>query len=1338
MRLINHQNFISFLFILLIIFYINITAYSQTGPGGVGNSASNILWLKADALTGLNDNDGVSTWTDFSGNGNNLIQSNSSYQPTYQESEINGKPVIRFDGGNDYLIKNPFTGFATGEITVVFVNKNMESNDGLFSYASSAHNNDFLIFNSSNVAVYRGSNVNSSLAINNNSFNTLLTRWNSSGGTVRINYNGSEISPSNLAAGTSITSGGSLVIGQEQDNVGGGFDPGQAHTGDYAEIIVYNYYLNNAQSIIIQNYLAAKYNISLTANDYYAYESTHSYDVAGIGRTNASNTNTDAMSAGLLEFSSPSNLDNNEFVIFGHDNNDISSWTTTEIPDGDVTNARRISREWRLTETGDVGTVNITIDNSSLPSNPSGFTNYVIWIDSDGNFTSGATPYPLVSIGGNLYQATGVDISDGDFITIGCIRPYISFSLSNSAEFETTPVANIEIRLNYPLANNISVNYDVTGGTATGGGIDYTLSPGTATITAGNTTTIIPISITNDVIIESDETVIISLLDGLGMPYDNHTLTIHDEDHTRKIDFTVSSASGDESITPVILTLQINLVDAVNPTTVDYYVSGGTATGGGIDYTLASGTAIIPPNNMTTSLNITINDDLLDESNETIIITLTNPTNSNLGTNYIYTFTINDNDLPPDIQFSSTSSSNDESVSPALFTVELSEISGQDVYVDYSLSGTATGGGIDYTLANGTLTITEGNISADISAVIIDDGIEEYPETIVITLSSPVNANLVGNTSHTYTIIDNDPFGYSGPGGVGESSSNILWLKADDLLSLSDGNDVTIWYDASGNNNDLVQSNTTLTPRYYSNVINNMPVVRFEQTNNRLFKNGFSDFPINAISTIFVNRNNDSNDGLLSYASSSTDNDYLIYNSSNASLFIHSSSIATGTTLNGNTWRIISNTWQANNGETRMYSNSTQTYGGTFSSGSSITPGGCLAIGGEQDGINSGYNSGQAHQGDFAEIIIFNVKLNLAQRIIIENYLSSKYNISINSANDKYAYDASYGHEVAGIGRENSTNYHIDAKGTGIVRINNPSSLDDGDYMLWGHDNEDLTYNTTDVPSGIDNRMNRVWRVDKTNDPGTVTVSFDLTGFTVSSGDHLVLLIDADGNFTDATQYITGRTWNDPIVSFTNVNFNDGDYFTIASTSSSTPLPVELLNFYANVNNNKVFLYWSTASENNNDYFIVQRLTNGIDFENLAFIKGHGTTNILQNYTAVDYTPCFGKSYYRLQQVDINGKTSYSEIINVYIGRNESLPVLQIFPNPAKTNYNISFLISDINEKNLSIIIYNNYGKLIKAKNIKVNEQNQLLIKDNFVNPGIYYCKLTYSTGTLIKKFIVY
>ena len=129
--------------------------------------------------------------------------------------------------------------------------------------------------------------------------------------------------------------------------------------------MIYDYRINDAQINIINSYLAAKYGLAI-GNDRYSFDLTHKYDVAGIGKQDASNLNISATSAGILNISNPSDLDNGEYLLFGHDNGSITAWNT-EAPSGIV----KIPREWKLNETGaDVGTTRFTVDLTSFPAAP--------------------------------------------------------------------------------------------------------------------------------------------------------------------------------------------------------------------------------------------------------------------------------------------------------------------------------------------------------------------------------------------------------------------------------------------------------------------------------------------------------------------------------------------------------------------------------------------------------------------------------------------------------------------------------------------------------------------------------------------------------------------------------------------------------------------------------------------------------------------------------------------------------------------------------------------------------------------------------------------------------
>ncbi len=133
-------------------------------------------------------------------------------------------------------------------------------------------------------------------------------------------------------------------------------------------------------------------------------------------------------------------------------------------------------------------------------------------------------------------------------------------------------------------------------------------------------------------------------------------------------------------------------------------------------------------------------------------------------------------------------------------------------------------------------------------------------------------------------------------------------------------------------------------------------------------------------------------------------------------------------------------------------------------------------------------------------------------------------------------------------------------------------------------------------------------------------------------------------------------------------NAGAGSYtFTLGSINAAqTPLPVELVFFKAIPQEDQVTLKWATANELNNDYFQVERSSKGSDFQAIgAKIDGAGTTSEPLNYEFIDTAPLEGIAYYRLKQVDFDGRYDYSDVVAVQIGE-AAAGQMQVFPNPVQ------------------------------------------------------------------------
>lgn len=168
-----------------------------------------------------------------------------------------------------------------------------------------------------------------------------------------------------------------------------------------------------------------------------------------------------------------------------------------------------------------------------------------------------------------------------------------------------------------------------------------------------------------------------------------------------------------------------------------------------------------------------------------------------------------------------------------------------------------------------------------------------------------------------------------------------------------------------------------------------------------------------------------------------------------------------------------------------------------------------------------------------------------------------------------------------------------------------------------------------------------------------------------------------------------------------------------------TALPIELVSFDAHYKDGVVTINWTTASETNNDYFIIEKSNNGYEFTELERIKGSGTSNTARHYRAYDGNPYKGISYYRLKQFDMNGSSGTSQLVYV---NSESEIKLVVYPNPSNGIFNM-----DIDDEiiNSEVVLINSVGEIIykqavsKGNNeINLSEQakgiyNIILFNDN-------------------------
>ncbi|HEX8429164.1 T9SS type A sorting domain-containing protein [Hymenobacter sp.] len=200
--------------------------------------------------------------------------------------------------------------------------------------------------------------------------------------------------------------------------------------------------------------------------------------------------------------------------------------------------------------------------------------------------------------------------------------------------------------------------------------------------------------------------------------------------------------------------------------------------------------------------------------------------------------------------------------------------------------------------------------------------------------------------------------------------------------------------------------------------------------------------------------------------------------------------------------------------------------------------------------------------------------------------------------------------------------------------------------------------------------------------------------------------------------FVAGTLTSAPFTSFSD--------FVLASTDPDpalNPLPVTLTGFTAKPNTDGVLLHWTTASEQANEGFEVQRSTNGQHFTTLATVEGQGQSTGARHYTHLDSQPLAGLSYYRLRQLDHDDKDSFSPVVAV-----SSKQVLILYPNPVQTILQLVTSTKDARYRVLNML-----GELI-LEGVASTGSTTLSVAN--LPLGLYQIEVISSGVRSIRKFV--
>ncbi len=300
-----------------------------------------------------------------------------------------------------------------------------------------------------------------------------------------------------------------------------------------------------------------------------------------------------------------------------------------------------------------------------------------------------------------------------------------------------------------------------------------------------------------------------------------------------------------------------------------------------------------------------------------------------------------------------------------------------------------------------------------------------------------------------------------------------------------------------------------------------------------------------------------------------------------------------------------------------------------------------------------------------------------------------------------------------------------------------------GDLLCDNFINKDEITNSGDVTIAGD--FTNQWSDCDLANSGNITIEGDaINNGDVTNDDGSMIWVkgevDNDGNvINDGDIYIdNGLIGTGDVVGVgslchsdgvTNPNNSKGNNVSCATCNNGS-LPVQLIKFNAElVNSSSVEINWTTATEENNDFFEILSSVNGIDFEVIGKVNGNGNSNVILNYKFVDNRSNVGIIYYKLKQVDFDGKTDFSNI--VYVKYNSNTNNTEMYPNPVVMGDNVNFTSND---KIDYIEFFDVSGRVVRSVSVDGNISN---ISTLGMKKGVYILRIVSNTDMQVKRLII-
>jgi len=178
-------------------------------------------------------------------------------------------------------------------------------------------------------------------------------------------------------------------------------------------------------------------------------------------------------------------------------------------------------------------------------------------------------------------------------------------------------------------------------------------------------------------------------------------------------------------------------------------------------------------------------------------------------------------------------------------------------------------------------------------------------------------------------------------------------------------------------------------------------------------------------------------------------------------------------------------------------------------------------------------------------------------------------------------------------------------------------------------------------------------------------------------------------------------------------------------------IPIDLIGLEGNKENTNVNLFWQTASEVNNDYFLIEHSADGTMFTTIGMVQGQGNSSEINDYKYLHIDPVAGSNYYRLAMVDNNGHIDFSNTI--HISYSSSIREIFISPNPASDQLTVHGL--NTFEEQVDIAIFSANGSLIKRDAMNT-EMSYDFVNISALESGIYFIHISDGRNKEVHKFV--